>query len=202
MRQSLLVALLVALSTGGWAQDIEAVPIFAFDQRNPGDRALTFNVGLAWPLFYQSLSGSIQGANLSLGGMLELDLDFYLNNHWRLGGSLRGSFNASPNGNLLFLVPILFRGSYEFKFWPFSWPVSLSAGMVLVSFKQAFQMDPALQLAGGMYYHVSSQWGFGLNLVYLWIAQLYGSSPWHQIPQEHSRLGNFLDISLGAVYHF
>ncbi len=182
--------------------EIEAVPIFAFDQRNLGDKALGLSLGTDIPLFYQTLSGSTAPANLSLGGFLALDLDFYLNNNWLLGGRLRGSFNATPNGNIVFLVPILFKGTYEIKFWPFSVPLWMGAGISFISFKQAFEVNPALQLGSGFYYHVSSQWGFGLNLNYLWIAQLYSGNESPGISSDQSRLANFLDIGLSAVFHF
>lgn len=202
MKTLLAVPTLLCLSLSLAAQDIEAVPIFAFDQRNPGDRALTLGMGTDIALFYQDLNFNTTSANLSLGGFLALDLDFYLNNNWLLGGRVRGSFNATPNGNLLFLVPILFKGTYEFKFWPFSTPVWLGAGVTFVSFKQALEVNPTFQLGSGLYYHMSSQWGFGLNVNYLWILQLYTDSGWHSIPTSQSRMAHFLDLGLSAVFHF
>jgi hypothetical protein len=202
MRRLIFACLVFLTLFPVFSQEIEAVPIFAFDQRSLGDRALNLSLGTVIPLFYQDLNSNVSSANLSLGGVLALDLDFYLTNNWLLGGRIRGSFQATPNGNLLFTVPILVKGTYEIKFWPFSVPLWLGAGLSFVSFKQALEVNPTLQLGSGFYYHMSSQWGFGLNLNYLWIAQLYFQSDSHSIPWSHSRLGNFLDVGLSAVFHF
>lgn len=203
MKKTIVAALLIVNLTALFSQqEIEAVPIFAFDQRNLGDKALTLGLGTNIALFYQDLAFNSYPPNLSLGGFLALDLDFYLNNNWLLGGRVRGSFNATPNGNIIFLVPILFKGTYEIKFWPFSVPFWLGGGITFVSFKQAFEVNPALQFGSGIYYHVSSQWGFGLNINYLWIAQVYSGNEAAGIGTDQSRFANFLDIGLSAVFHF
>lgn len=197
-----VILILSSFAAYGQESEITEVPVFAFDQRVLGDRVLNINLGTNLPLFFQDLSGNTSPANLSLGGLLGLDLEFYLNNNVRIGGTLRGTFSGTPNANLLFLVPILFRGTYEFKLWPFSFPVTLGAGINFSAFKEALQVDFAAQIGGAAYYNVSSQWGFGLNVFYLWVPQIYGASSSYTIKESDSRFGNFLEISLGASFHF
>lgn len=180
----------MTLSLGAQATEL------TYDHRVAGDRALTIQLGPIFPQAFQTFSGSFAPANLSLGGTLGLDLDFYLDGNWRLGGGLKGKATFSPNGSTLFMVPITFHGSYEFKVYPFSFPVGLGAGMVFTNFRTDTSFDPVLMPSVGAFWNQSSSWSFGLTANEWVVFQPFYAKP------EDGRIGYFADLTLSAIYHF
>jgi hypothetical protein len=167
-----------------------------YDHHVLGDRSLTIQLGPMFPVAFQSFSGTFAKANLTVGGTMGLDLDFYLDDHWKLGGGLRGMAAWSPNANTLFMVPITFRTTYEFKLYPFSFPVGLGAGFTFTNYQTYTSFDPTLIPTVGAYWNMSSSWSFGGDLSQWLVFQPFYSKP------ADSRLGYFTDFTLGAIYHF
>ena len=172
--------------------------VLTFDHRVAGDRAMTIRMGPQLPLFFQKLDGSVELTQLTPGGTLGLDVDFYLNDNLRLGGALKGMASFGPNGHTLFVVPLMFRTTWEFKTFPWSFPVGFATGLAFTSYLNHTWLDPFLQPTAGAYWNVSSSWSFGADLSYWLLADLYYGTP----AVTESRLGNFADLSLGAIYHF
>ena len=56
------------------------------------------------------------------------------------------------------------------------------------------------QAGGAFVWNYNSQWAFGANLMYWFVPQLYFDSSF--AVTDSSRLGNFLEFTLTAVYHF
>lgn len=50
----------------------------------------------------------------------------------------------------------------------------------------------------GAYWDYTTSWAFGVNLYYWWIPQIYTSTAL----ADQTRYGNFLTITLSALYHF
>lgn len=193
MKKLLLPFLILTVGTAGlWAQADE----LKYDHRVAGDRALTIHMGPVFPEAFQSFTGSIAGSNLTVGGTLGIDLDFYLNDGFTLGGGLKGKASFSPNGNTLFMVPITFRTGYEFKAYPFSFPVSLAAGFSFTNYLTDTSFDPLLIPSVGAYWNMNSSWSFGLDTSQWIVFQPFYSKP------SDGRIGYFADLTVGAIYHF
>jgi len=168
-----------------------------------GDQIFSINAGLFIPLFIHNPSpasgeDAINSSNLSIGGTGSLYYGAYLNNNFQLGMEIGAMFSRSPNDNNFYMVPITFRGSYEFQLKNnlFSIPVFLGAGMCMTSYLEDFHVDMIFKPGAGFFWNYSSNWSFGTNMTYWWVPQIYPSD------SELNRLGNFMDVSLSAVYHF
>jgi hypothetical protein len=172
-----------------------------YDHRVEGDRALTVMIGPFFPQAFQTFTGSFSSSNLfAVGGTLGLGLDFYLDEHWSMGVALRGSAAFGVNGDTLFMVPVTFRSTYEFKSYPFSFPVGMGAGINFTSYKTSTNLDFIFQPSVGAFWNMSSSWSFGITATE-WIVlepYLYGGS----VPSSDGRIGYFVDPSVSAIYHF
>ena len=116
-----------------------------------GDQIFSINAGLFFPLFFQNPSpgsgeDAISSTNLSLGGTGHLYYGAYLNNNVILGMEIGAMFARSPNRNNFYMVPIMFRGTYEFQFKNnlFTVPVHLGAGISMTSYLDDFHVDMIL----------------------------------------------------------
>ncbi len=164
-----------------------------------GNQMLIINAGLFIPLFFQSLGGEIDNTNLSLGGVGSLQWSTYLNNNMTLGIEGGGMFAFSPNDRTLFMLPVTARYAYILRAYPFEFPLSISAGVNFTRLSSMFKILPIVKPGVSAYWNYSPEWAFGVNFFYWWTANLYiGPEP----PKNHSRFGNFLEISLSALYHF
>jgi len=172
-----------------------------YDHRVQGDRALTITLGPNFPEAFQTFGGQFSSPNLFwLGGSLGLSLDFYLDENWSIGGSLRGTAHFGVNNDTLFLVPVMFEGKYEFKVYPFSFPVGLGGGINFTTYKTSTNLDYILMPMAGAYWNISSSWSFGVNVSQWILFEPYTGSG--SVPASDSRIGYFIDPSLAAIYHF
>ncbi|GAB4222314.1 MAG: hypothetical protein Kow009_14070 [Spirochaetales bacterium] len=164
-----------------------------------GNQMLIINAGLFVPLFFQSLGGEIDNTNLSLGGVGSIQWSTYLNNQMTLGVEGGGMFAFSPNGRTLFMLPVTARYAYLLRAYPFEFPLSISAGINFTRLSSMFKILPIVKPGVSVYWNYSLEWAFGVNFFYWWTPNLYlGPEP----PKSESRFGNFLEISLSALYHF
>ncbi len=164
-----------------------------------GDQVLTINLGPIIPLFFQSLDGTVSPTNLSLGGGGSLHWASFLNNRWTIGLEAGGIFSFSPNNRTLFMLPVTGKLSYYLRSFPFEIPLSLGVGMNMSRLSNNFHIEPIVKPAASIFWKYNAEWSFGVNFVYWWIPQIYLINP---PPTEQSRYGNFLEITLSALYHF
>jgi len=194
----ILAALVLCFFAGSFpihaADDEEYVPTYVL-----GNQLLIINGGLFLPLFFQELGGTIHDTNLSLGGVGSIQWAAHLSNNMTLGLEGGGMFAFSPNNRSLFMLPITARYAYSLKAYPFEFPLSISGGINFTRLGHSFQILPIVKPGVSAYWNYSSEWAFGINFFYWWVPNVYtGPNP----PKEESRLGNFLEISLSAMYHF
>lgn len=195
MKQLLIMLALATATAGGvFAQATE----LTYDHRVQGDRAMTIQLGVVRPEFFSTFDGRFASVldQLTYGGTMGLDLDFYLNNHVTLGGGLKGMAAYGVNGTALFMVPITFRAGYEFQFSPFSVPVTLGAGFCFTNYGSDTSFDPVVIPTVGFFWNMSSTWSFGVNT-----SQWVVFQPFYNKVSD-SRIGYFADATLAAVYHF
>ena len=208
----LIAASLLMLTQGflsaqeGPPQDVPSVPRFRTNSRSLGDKSFAITAGLYLPLFTVLLhdwpgagyDAGVHPPKLSPGGTGALTFSFYLSPNLKLGIQLAGAFSADINRNFLYLVPVTIKGSWEFHPGPrFSIPIHLAAGISMNTWKtDNFRVDMILRPGFGFYFDWSLEWSFGIDFTYWFIPQTSLEKP-----QERS-IGNFMDISLTAEYHF
>ena len=208
----LIAASLLMLTQGflsaqeGPPQDVPSVPQFRTNSRSLGDKSFAITAGLYLPLFtvlfHDWPSGEhdagVYPPKLSPGGTGALTFSFYLSPNLKLGIQLAGAFSADINRNFLYVVPVTIKGSWEFHPGPrFSIPIHLAAGISMNTWKtDNFRVDMILRPGFGFYFDWSLEWSFGIDFTYWFIPQTSLEKP-------HERsIGNFMDISLTAEYHF
>ena len=175
------------------------------NQHSLGDQAFSISAGMIVPLFTVLLNdndatGDQAGAvdtQLSLGGMGSLAYSFYLSSNVKLGIQLGGTFQWDLNRNLMYMIPIAVKGSYEFH--PFSRmtiPIHLALGINMTSWKEEFVVDPLIRPGFGIYFDWNVEWSFGMDFTYWFIIQTNAND------KRFNSLGNFMDVNMAAEYHF
>ncbi len=165
-----------------------------------GDKCFSINLGLFIPLFFfdptPGDSNAFSETNLNLGGKGSLAFDVYLNNNVKVGLEAGGMFATSPNDNYMFMIPITARIGYEFHFGPFSLPVYLGSGINIIKYNDDTTVQFLLKPGVSFYWNYNSDWAFGANLVYWWAPEINSDN------HSQDRIGNFLDFTISAEYHF
>ena len=192
-RLACTIALLAAFSSS---------PLFAADapknqlsQYVLGDQTLAINAGLFIPLVLMPTGTWLLAGNppqLSLGGIGSLSWAMYVAPQVRVGAELGGTFSFDPNSNLLLMLPIIAKGAYIFTIYPFEIPLTFGAGMNILKYTDKYYVDLLLRPGASLYWIFNSSWSFGLNLNY-WLDFQFSSD---------FRVGNFLEVSLTALYHY
>jgi hypothetical protein len=184
-------------------------PLFAADapvktpsQYGLGDQTLSINAGLFIPLFLLPTGTALlapaaggTAPHLSLGAVGSLSWAAYVAPQVRLGIDVAGDFTLSPNGNSLLMLPFVAKGSYVFTVYPFEIPLSLGIGMNIIKYVDKSTIDLLIRPGVSGLWIYNSSWSFGLNLNW-WFDIQFAANP------ADSRTGNFLEVSLTALYHF
>jgi hypothetical protein len=175
-------------------EDIKPLKV---DYYSLGDQSFSVSAGLFIPLFFFDVDDSAAAVtNLTVGGNGSLMYEAYLNNNIKIGMEVGGIFAYSPNDNPFFMIPITARFAYEFHFGQFSMPIYLGAGINIISYDEESDVQILFKPGISLLWNYNSDWSFGGNLVY-WIApEIIFEDP------DQSRIGNFLDFTISAQYHF
>jgi len=175
-------------------EEEEAPPIGVYSL---GQQSLSISAGLPIPLFFMAFDGTVSDStNLSLGGAGSLQWGLHLDNHWLVGLEVGGSFNRSLRENILYMLPVTAKGAFIIHAYPFEFPVFLGTGLAVVKYTSLVDVNFVLKPGFSTIWKYNVSWGFGLNVVYWWILQ-----PWAAVP-EMGRMGNFLEVTATAQYHF
>lgn len=185
---ALLVCALAPLA----AQEKEKEPP---PQYTLGDQTFSINAGLFVPLFFLTWQFAAAPTKLTLGGAGSLNWMAYVNSWLRLGIEVGGMFAFSPNGNTLLALPITAKASYVLSAYPFEVPFSLGVGMNVVKYIDQSTIDLILKPGVSGLWAYNASWSFGLNATYWWSMQ-FSNTP------AQGRIGNFLELSLSALYHY
>lgn len=202
-KKLLLSALLLTLFswTFLYSQDQEETKPQKIELYGLGDQNFSINVGAIFPLFFFDPTpvdggSSFAGTNLTVGGEGSLLYEVFLTSNFKVGLELGGMFAFSPNDNSFFMVPITARAAYEFHFGQFSLPFYLGLGVNILTYEEVTDVQFIMKPGVSLYWNYNSDWSFGGNLVY-WIApEIIPSN------NEYDRIGNFLDFTISARYHF
>jgi len=160
-----------------------------------GDQVLSISLGPFIPLFFLANDGTTSDTNLTLGGTGSISWMAYLTPAIRIGAEIGGMFAFSPNMNTLLALPILARAQYVLTFYPFEVPLSLGLGMNIVKYQDLATIDLLIKPGVSGLWIYDSKWSFGLNLAW-WFDMQFAADP------AQSRIGNFLEVSFSALYHY
>jgi hypothetical protein len=161
-----------------------------------GDQTLSINAGLFVPLFFLTYqTPAVTATHLSAGGMGSLSWAAYVASRIQVGLEVGGVFAFSPNMNAILMLPITVKAAYVFTVYPFEIPVSLGIGMNVVKYSGESTVDFLVKPGASALWVYNSSWSFGLNMVYWWDMQFSAVAG-------QSRTGNFLELSLSALYHY
>ena len=173
------------------------------NERSLGDQTFAISLGILGPLSTVLLGGpagytsGITDSHLSVGGVGSLTYSTYLSPNIKVGLQLAGSFTKEINDNWLYMIPVTVKGSYEFHPWNrITIPLHLALGINMSSWKQNFTVDPIIRPGFGVYFDWSTEWSFGADMTYWFVPQLSADD------NEYDAIGNFLDATLTAEYHF
>jgi hypothetical protein len=208
---------LLTLSAGAFSQEgapeTESVDdYYYFNQRIPGDFSLGIELGTSIALGYTDKNGDLNPGNITPGLLLGLELEWYLNNSFKLGAGFNGLMAWSPNGNAVYVAPMTIVGTYELKLNPrtyalpllgeqtlaFSFPLKLGAGVAQSSYLDSKSLDFIATGGLGAFVHPDSNFGYGLMASYWFIPQVHSGEG--SVPADHTRTGHFLEITLGLTY--
>lgn len=177
----------------------EALPMYGL-----GDQMFGINLGLFIPLFfYNPVAGipdeeRVMTTNLTLGGVGSLEWGAYLTDRLSLGVELEGMFALSPLERVLIMIPITAKLSYFFRAYPFDFPIYLGAGINFAKLDEELFVGPILKPGFAAYWNINAEWAIGLRASYWWVPQIY----LNEALRDDTRLGNFMNVSISALYHF
>ena len=180
-------------------------PQLATNRRSLGDQTFSISLGPIIPLktillgdYYGHSSGPTDNKLTWAGGTGGLAYSFYLSPDIKLGLQVGGSFTSDINEDMLFMIPIAVKGTYEFHIKNrITVPIHLGLGIAMTSWKEDnFHVDPLIRPGVGFYFDWNYEWSFGTDVSYHFIPQLDSD------PEHHNAIGNFLDVMITAEYHF
>ncbi|WP_425277193.1 TP0733 family outer membrane beta-barrel protein [Salinispira pacifica] len=171
-----------------------------------GDQYLTIGLGTPIPLFIYDPPGSdgesaVKPMNLKVGMAGGLGWSAFVNNNMSLGLEVNASYNADPNGEGFFIVPMGLQTNYFLRAFPFEIPLHFGSGLTISRYKDLTTFSFMLKGGAAMYWNATEDWSFGLNLNYWWLPEIYRDNG-SGAPASMTRFGNFLEVTIRAMYNF
>ncbi|MDR0313051.1 MAG: hypothetical protein LBI14_05595 [Treponema sp.] len=169
--------------------------IYVPDVYRAGDMMFHITAGTIFPTIFtgSGIERNNHGIN-TIGGIGALAYSYFLTPNWFIGGELRGMFIGTRAKNMLFIVPIGPYVGFQFTAGRFEFPIRLMVGIAPQLYTEDGYFGMIINPGVSVYYRFNPDWSFGLNL------------QWWMVPQwpksGKNVLGNFLEISLSARYHF
>jgi hypothetical protein len=193
----LCIALPLSAQTSAKA-DTEGSDDYFGGLHKKGSQLISLTTGAELPLFILPADSTATSAYpLGVGASFSLNYEYFVANHWALGGSLCGAFNTTVGGRTLFMAPIALKMGYWWGSAPMEYTVGMDIGANIMRLSGDGVITPFAKAGGGAFVQMNQSWSLG--------AQVY----WWLVPELHfgsyaslDRYGHFLEISIGALYHF
>jgi hypothetical protein len=109
-----------------------------------------------------------------------------------MGGELGLMFIGTRGENTLLMVPMGGRIGYQFILGRFEFPLSFMIGGVPQQYLELNYFGLFLKGDASVFWRFNPSWSFGLT------------TAWWFVPQwsSHTVVGNFIELTLAARYHF
>ena len=206
MSKKLLFLLIILAVSVAWlsAQDQDSDDDYSgIAAYTTGEQLFTVNAGPIIPLFNWAPNPEagtdyiVPLSNLSVGAAGSLNWGAFVADNLLLGVDISGMIGWTANRTLS-MVPISFRTAYYFLYYPFEFPVYIDAGFSFNSLGDFFTITPCLRPGFGAYWNINGEWALGLSTEYWFMPEIYFDAA----TANQTRVANFLQISISAVYHF
>jgi hypothetical protein len=159
-----------------------------------GDQTFVISLGPIIPTLFRGKSGLVEN-NVKVGGTGSLSYTYFLNPNFFIGGELGIMFGSTLGKNSLFIVPFGIKAGYQWVFKRFEFPLSLMVGGAPQRYQNYGYFGLILKPMASVFFRYSSDWSFGLNAAWWWVPEWTGESG-------KNVMGNFLEVTLAARYHF
>ena len=197
-RPILIFAMSLFLALPLVAQDSAPVDDYFGGLHKKGSQLISLATGVEVPLFILPADPeATEAAPLGVGASFSMGYQYFIANRISIGGALTGAFNGTVGGRTLFVAPISFRSAYWWGTAPMEYNASIDLGITVLRLSGNGMITPFTKLGAGTYRQVGEAWSVGANI------------DWWLIPEIHTgtnvgltRYANFLEISIGASYHF
>jgi hypothetical protein len=172
--------------------------VFEAPSYTRGDQMFGIGLGLNFPVLFRSNGKTIDN-NFKLGGTGILSYDYFFTSHMAAGIEVNFSFNSTIGENMLYLVPIALRFTYQFNFnlfgQPFEVPLTMGVGFAPQKYLNEDYLGLYLKPSVGTFWRYNSDWSFGLTGNWWFLPQ------WTK-PKSETTYGNFVTLTISARYHF
>jgi hypothetical protein len=161
---------------------------FVYSSNQRGDQFIKINLMVDLPI-----KPDIE--HLQVGGAGTISYMRFLNPWFLLGGDLSFGYNVTVGSNVFTFVPILFKGSYQFTYKKFEFPLTLGLGVAFENYLTRTYFGLAVKPEIGAYWRIVPEWSFGIHYGVYFLPQWY-SNP------ANNYLGIIQDLGLSGRYHF
>jgi hypothetical protein len=191
---TVLIASLSALTLGAQEQASGSSVI----TRKKGDQSITILAGGFIPLFVLDNTGAlISPSNMYPGASFGVQYRYMLGKSIGIGGSIAGSFVTTVGGGTLFLAPIGVTAAWVAGGEPMEYEVSTELGMNIMRIYGNGLIEPYAKLGAGLSRYVSSSWSIDTKVSWCFIPEIHLGTY-----SSLNSYANFLEFSIGAIYHF
>lgn len=192
-----LLILLIALANPLSAQDAQGTDYFG-GLHKKGSQLISLSTGAEIPLFILPQDpGAAESYPLGFGASFSLEYQYFIANRLTIGGSLTGAFNTTVAGRTLFIAPIAAHAGYFWGIAPMEYSLGLDAGLTIMRLSGNGVITPFTKLNFGIYRQIGESWSLGGSLSYWLIPEIHTGAY-----SNLTRYGNFLGLTLSALYHF
>nr|AGS53158.1 hypothetical protein [uncultured bacterium contig00060] len=154
-------------------------------------------MGTIFPTIFYGSEGTIDHQlDPPIGGTGSLAYNFYFTSNLFAGAEVGFQFFPTYAENTLFIIPLGFRGGYQFNVGKFEFPIAAVIGMVWHRYLNLGYYGLYLKGSGSVFYRAFPNWSFGINTSWYWYPQ------WIKDDSSKDVYGNMIDITLSARYHF
>jgi hypothetical protein len=164
------------------------------DVYRAGDMIIHITAGVIFPTVFTGQGMGSGSTNVSIGGVGALAYSYFLSPNWFIGVELRGMFAPTTGKNMLYIIPIGPYVGYQFTAGRFEFPIRLMTGIAPQLYLDYEYLGWIINPGASVFFRFNPDWSFGVNV------------QWWMLPQwpkdKRFVLGNFLEISLSARYHF
>ena len=163
-----------------------------------GSQLISLTTGAEIPLFILPADAAATSTYpLGVGASFSLNYEYFVANRLAIGGSLCGAFNTTVGGRTLFMAPIALKLGYWWGSAPMEYTLGVDLGLNIMRLSGNGVITPFAKAGGGAFVQMTQAWSLGGQIYWWFIPELhYGAST------GLNRYGNFLEISIGALYHF
>ena len=162
-----------------------------------GSQVYSVSIGPLFPLFIWTPAEPvpISIGTMHIGGYGSVSWDAFLDHKNSIGIELGYAFSHSLDNRMYSSIPILFRITHYFTQGTFDFPISIGLGAAYSSFDDQYYIGPVLKPNLGVYWNMDESWGFGVNVNYWFIPELYIGDY-----ADQTSFGNFLGVNLSLKY--